>query len=245
MAFMGLTPYLPARVLSQHFEVKNIYNLGTLYGPSDWETSNGVRLLKTATTDLFVAKNVKMTSNNFCLKNVNLNWGAVGAKYGLVTAGTKSANTAIGVYCADWATDITVSNAKTTAYDIYFDKANSRVYVMTVGKDISTVTPATNSTSYNIAGTMNNWGGNINGYKFTYSGDNVWYLEITFAANDKFKVQKNNTWSTSYGKSNIQDNVGQSLFNADNDGNAVVKTAGTYEIWVLPTHDQQLYVIKK
>ncbi len=230
--------------LTKNFEPGKIYNLGELFGPSDWETSNGVRLLKTATPDLFVAKNITMTSNNFCLKNVNLDWGAVGAKMGLVTAATKSANTAIGVYCADWAGDITISNATKTAYDIYFDKANSRVYVVTPGKDISTIAKPTHSSSYNIAGTMNGWGGNLTGYKFTYAGDNVWYLAVTFNANDEFKVQLNNAWGTSYGIGMIQSGVGKSLFSGSD--NAKVKAAGTYEIWVIPSHtDAPLYIIKK
>ncbi len=232
--------------LTKNFEPGKIYNLGELFGPSDWETSNGVRLLKTATPDLFVAKNITMTSNNFCLKNVNLDWGAVGAKMGLVTAATKSANTAIGVYCADWAGDITISNATKTAYDIYFDKANSRVYVVTPGKDISTIAKPTHSSSYNIGGSMNNWGSTDAKYKFTYAGDNVWYLVITFAANDQFKVKLNNAWTTSYGYSKIQNNVGKSLFSSPSDDNAKVNAAGTYEIWVIPSHtDAPLYIIKK
>lgn len=231
------------------FEVKKIYNLGTLYGPSDWEISDKTRFFKTATTDLFVAKNVKLAANNFCIHKVgDTAWGA-GAKYGLVTAGTKSENTAIGLYSANWSGDITISNASTTAHDIYFDKANSRVYVMTVGKDIKTATIPTHSNWYNIAGTMNSWGSSLtDAQKFTYCGDNVWHLIIDFKANDEFKVQLKNGWSTCYGYNQIQSGVGRDLSNGsgDDNTNAKIKADGTYEIWVVPSHgDVPLYIIKK
>ena len=230
--------------VKMEFKPGMVYNLGTLAEPSDWEISDGTRFFTTETTDLFVAKNVTLSANNFCIHKVGDNaWGA-GAKYGLVTGATKKENTAIGLYSANWSNDITISNAKTTAHDIYFDKANSRLYVMTVGKTPDTVAEPTNSNSYNIAGTMNNWGSNLNGYKFTYSGDNVWHLVVNFAANVEFKVQLNNAWATSYGINNMQGDVGKKLFSGSD--NAKVNTAGTYEIWVIPAHgDAPLYIIKR
>ena len=233
------------RIENKTFEAGKVYNLGFLCAPSDWEISDGTRFYTTETTDLFVAKNVKLTANNFCLHKVgDTAWGA-GAKYGLVTGGTKTENTAIGLYSANWSNDITISNATTTAHDIYFDKANSRLYVMTVGKHPSTVSEPTNANWYNIAGTMNNWGSNIDGYKFTYSGDNVWHLVIDFKANDEFKVQLKNNWDNpNYGHYQIQSGVGRGLSNGSD--NAKIKAAGTYEIWVLPTHsDAPLYILKK
>ncbi|MBR4952132.1 MAG: hypothetical protein IKY56_03960 [Alistipes sp.] len=229
--------------ITKDFEAKKIYNLGFLGAPSDWEISDGTRFYTTETPDLFVAKNVKLTANNFCLHKVgDTAWGA-GAKYGLVTAATKSVDTAIGLYSANWANDITISNATTTAHDIYFDRANSRLYVMTVGKHPSTVANPTHADFYNIAGSMNNWGTYTEAQKFVYSGDNVWHLVIDFKANDEFKVQKNNGWGTCYGHNNIQNNVGKSLSNGSD--NAKMKAAGTYEIWVIPSHNPQLYIIKR
>ena len=228
------------------FKAGMVYNVGTLFESvaSDWELSNGVRFYTTETADLFVAKNVKLSETKFCLHKVGDSaWGA-GAKYGLVTAGTKSENTAIGLYSCNWAGDITISNATTTAHDFYFDRANSRLYVMTVGMTPDTVAAPTTSNSYNIAGSMNNWGSNITNYKFTYSGDNVWHIVVNFAANAEFKVQLNNAWGTCYGINNIQGDVGKSLFSGSD--NAKVKTAGTYEIWVIPSHGSTpLYIIKR
>ena len=221
-------------------EKKMMYNLGELYGASDWEISDGTRFLKTATPDLFVAKNVKLAANNFCLKNVNLAWGAVGAKYGLVTAGTKSVDKAIGIYNADWAGDITISDASTVAHDIYFDYANSRLYVLTVGKTPAEIAAPTHATYYDLAGTMNEWSG---GTKFTYSGDNVWHLVVDMAANAEFKVRKDGGWGTCYGHYAIQESVGRTLSNGSD--NAKMKAAGTYEIWVIPSHSPQLYIIKR
>lgn len=212
---------------------------------SGWEISDGTPFYLTQTEDLFVAYNVTLSANKFCLHKVgDTAWGA-GAKYGLVTAGTKNENTAIGLYSANWAGDITIDNANTTAHDIYFDKANSRLYVLTVGKTPAEITAPTNATSYNIAGTMNNWGGNIEGYKFTYAGDDVWHIVVEFAKDAEFKVQTNNDWNKpNYGIGGIQDNVGKSLFSGSD--NAKVKAAGTYEIWVVPAHGgTPLYIIKK
>ncbi len=222
-----------------------IFNLGELTARSDWEISDGTRFFETATPDLFVAKNVKLTDNNFCIHKVgDTAWGA-GAKYGLVTAGTKNENTAIGLYSANWSGDITISNATTTAHDIYFDKANSCVYVMTVGKDINTVAIPTHDNWYNIAGTMNSWGNDLtDAQKFTYCGDDVWHLIIDFNADDEFKVQLKNDWATCYGHNQIQSGVGRDLSKGLD--NAQIKEAGTYEIWVVPSHkDAPLYIIKK
>ena len=228
------------------FKAKKVYNLGFLGVESDWEISDGTRFYITDTPDLFVAKNVKLTDNKFCLHKVgDTAWGA-GAKYGLVTAGTKSENTAIGLYSANWAGDITINNATTTAHDIYFDRAKSRLYVMTVGKHPSTVSEPTNAKWYNIAGTMNNWGSYTAAQKVVYSGDNVWHLVIDFKANDQFKVQLKNGWNPSYGYSKIQGGVGKDLFNSPSDDNAKAMKDGTYEIWVIPAHsDAPLYIIKR
>ncbi len=230
--------------IEKEFAAKKIYNLGFLANHSGWEISDGTTLWTTETPDLFVAKNVKLTANNFCLHKVgDTAWGA-GAKYGLVSAGTKNENTAIGVYSANWSGDITISNATTTAHDIYFDKANSRLYVLTVGKTPDQIAAPTHGSSYNVAGSMNGWGSNIDGYKFTYCGDNVWHLVVDFAANAEFKVQLNNGWNTCYGYNQIQSGVGRSLFSGSD--NAKVKAAGTYEIWVIPAHtDAPLYILKK
>ena len=229
--------------VTKTFAEKKIYNIGFIGDPSDWEISDGTRFYTTETPDLFVAKNVKLSGNKFCLHKVgDTAWGA-GAKYGLVTAATKSVDTAIGLYSANWAGDVTISNATTTAHDIYFDRAKSRLYVMTVGKTPAEVTEPTHSNWYNIAGSMNGWGNYTAAQKFVYSGDNVWHLVIDFKANDEFKVQLKNSWGTCYGHNNIQDNVGKSLSNGSD--NAKMNAAGTYEIWVLPTHEKQLYIIKR
>ena len=232
--------------VKKEFKPGMVYNLGTLAEPSDWEISDGTRFFTTETTDLFVAKNVKLSDNKFCLHKVgDTAWGA-GAKYGLVTAGTKSENTAIGLYSCNWAGDITISNATTTAHDFYFDRANSRLYVMTVGKTPDTVTAPTNSNKYNVTGSKYGWGACNAAHQFVYSGDNVWHLVVAFAANEQFKVQLNNGWDTSYGYGGIQSTVGQNLFNSSNDGNAIAKNAGTYEIWVIPSHGSvPLYIIKR
>lgn len=226
------------------FVAGEVYNLGTLAAQSEWEVSDGTRFYCTTTEDLFVAKNVKLAADNFCLHKVgDAGWQA-GAKYGLVTAATKSVNTAIGIYTANWAGDITITGAKTTAHDIYFDKANSRLYVLTVGKQPSEIAAPTHTNWYSIGGSMNGWGSTTAPYKFTYSGDGVWHTIVDFKANDEFKVKLNNDWGTSYGHGQTQANVGKSLSSGSD--NFKVKTAGTYEIWVIPAHsDAPLYILKK
>ncbi len=234
--------------VNMDFKAGKIYNLGFLATKSGWEISDGTPFLTTETADLFVAKNVKLAAPNFCLHKVgDTAWGA-GAKYGLVNAGTKNENTAIGLYSASWSNDITISNAATTAHDIYFDKANSRLYVLTVGKTPAEIAAPTHATSYNIGGAMNGWGDSLkDAEKFTYCGDDVWHLTIELAANSQFKVKTNNDWNKpNYGYNQIQDQVGKSLFNSQADGNAAAKAKGTYEIWVVPAHgDKPLYILKK
>lgn len=236
--------YTAVKATEGNFVAGQVYNLGTLAAQSEWEVSDGTRFYCTTTEDLFVAKNVKLAANNFCLHKVGAEW-QTGEKYGLVNAGTKSENTAIGVYPAGWSNDITIANAATTAHDIYFDKANSRLYVLTVGKDINTITPSTSGTTYSLIGSFNSWSNDV---LLTYAGDNVWHAIHTFKKDDQFKVRKNKAWTTAYGYNNIQSGVGKSLF-ADaggNDHNIGVNKDATYEIWVIPDHaDSVLYILEK
>ncbi len=234
--------YTAVTATEGNFVAGQVYNLGTLAAQSEWEVSDGTRFYCTTTEDLFVAKNVKLAANEFCLHKVGDTGWQAGAKYGLAAAATKSVDTAIGIYTTNWAGDITISDAKTTAHDIYFDKANSRLYVLTVGKQPSEITAPTHTNWYSIGGSMNGWGSDQLPYKFTYSGDGIWHTIVDFKANDEFKVKLNNDWGTSYGHWALHESVGRQLSNGSD--NAKIKAAGTYEIWVVPSHNPQVYMIK-
>ena len=225
-----------------------IYNLGTLYGFSEWgivgqfnSWANDVKMLKTSQDNLFVAygveiKEVAGQTKGFKIRK-NAGWADSG-NYGTLTTvngATKNIDTVIGVYTDGGSGNIDVAYG---TYDIYFDRLNSRVYVMTEGKSITEATTQTTATKYSFAGSVSGWDDST---PMLYAGDGIWYISRTFQANEEWKVKNYGNWNSSWGYDNVwPDN---SLVSNSN-GNAKTKSAGDYILGFVASKNKITFVKK-
>lgn len=210
---------------------------GIVGGFNSW--ANDVTMYKTSTDNLFVAygveiKEVSGQTNGFKIRK-NGAWGDSG-NYGTLTTvngSTKKVDTAIGVYTDGGSGNITVAYG---TYDIYFDRLNSRVYVMTVGKEIADATQQTTTTKYSFAGSVSGWDDST---PMVYAGDGIWTINRTFKANEEWKVKNHGNWDASWGYDNVwPDN---SLV-SNSGGNAKTKAAGNYIVGFVASKNKITFV---
>ncbi len=118
-----------------------IYNLGLLedvgYGivgvVNNWGNDGADVRMEEFSEGLYVARNVEIATDGAIKIRRNNLW-ADNANYGLLVAGNVEVDHVYDVISSGGSKDMTVSAG---TYDIWLDKANNKVYVMTPGKDIS------------------------------------------------------------------------------------------------------------
>jgi hypothetical protein len=116
-------------------------------------------------------------------------------------------------------------------YDIYFDLANTKVYIMTPGKNISEAqgagsAPAPAEKDWHIVGAFNNWNPGDAAYKMTVEGD--WYVfkNFTTATDTELKFAPG-AWSGDKGGDSF------ALDTEIPTASANIKVpAGTYNVWL-------------
>lgn len=136
-----------------------------------------ITMYTTPTADLFAAKNVTMPDGGFKIR-ANGEWNDA-ANYGLQTAGPVEVDHVYDVVTGGGSGDMSLTAG---TYDIYFDLANLKVYIMTPGKNISEAqTPgAAPEQTWHIVGSFNGWNPGDAAYVMTLEGD--WYVFKNFAA---------------------------------------------------------------
>ena len=185
----------------------------------------------TDVNDLFVAKGVQIAAyTKIKIKKAgDVNWTV---SYG---AGTNYLNSNIWAKLADGGSDIFIVNAG--KYDVYFDKANMRIYMMNEGVDYTTATeqksngaaPDLSGASWGLCGAHNGWG--TNDTKLTWDGTIGLYVAKNAKLTGEFKVRANNSWSQNYGSGStitVDNATGTTVY--DNGGNCKV-TSGTYDVY--------------
>ena len=212
-------------------EANKVYSLGALtfkesmFGVTgDNNSWNGdVMMYETSQDNFFVAYNITFSNaGGFKVRKAG-EWND-SYNYGTTTTTTKTKNNVVGVYTQGDSKDIKV-NAGT--YDIYFDRLAGQVYLMESGKSHTTATKQSNGATYCLIGSFA--GSNWSDIDMTYSGDGIWTISRTFAANDEWKVRKKGTWNENWGHSNVWPGK-DDLASGTNDGNVKIKTAGDYVI---------------
>ena len=206
----------------------NIHPLGTLtlkesqYGvignTGDWGDNADIKMYETTEDNFYVAYGVEVTSG-FKVRKAGV-WDD-NYNFGTTSDTAKSANSIVGVYTDGGSTDINVTSG---TYDIYFDRLAGQVYIMTPGTSHETATKPTTTLYYSLAGSFTG-GGWDDTVAMKYSGDGIWTNVQTFAVNNEFKIKSKGNWDSSWGYSNVY--PGQTIVSNSN-GNAKIKTAGTY-----------------
>lgn len=203
--------------------------------PSTWALSGDFNswgeqvMYTTDTANVFVATNVKITAyQKLKVKEVG-NWNkSYGGGFQYLNA-----NSYMTVYSGGG--DIAVVTAGT--YDVYFDYANTSLYVVTAGADRSSAVKQTTegpapdllSSSWGLCGTHNSWGSNDT--PLVWDGTISMYVAKSVTLTGEFKVRADKSWSTNYGSGNtitVNASAGTTVF--ANGGNCKV-ASGTYDVY--------------
>ena len=221
----GQTPSAPEPEEPEFKEEQSIY--GVIGVNNNWTTD--VMMYTTPVQKLYVARNVQFTdAENRKFKVRKAGTWDNSANYGTKNAGSVAVNHYTDVWSDGGSCDITVELG---TYDIYFDLAKLRIYVMEPGKDISTAQngtpqPPLNETWY-LRGEFNSWGVTDNA-KMT--SENGFYVlknfKLTAASKLKFDT---GSWSTNRGGTFSNSTSG---FSVTQGGADISVPAGTYDVYL-------------
>ena len=203
---------------------------------NDWGGNGAdVVMYTTETADLFVAKNAVMPDGAFKIR-ANNEWNDA-ANYGLSSKGTAAVDHVYDLICGGGSQDITLLAG---TYDIYFDLAASKVYVMTPGKPISeaqTIAPPAVTAKWFLVGGFNGWATGDSDYAMTLEGD--WYVFKGFVA-DGGEVKFNaGNWDVNRGGSFSA--VGAAIA-VTQDGANIKVPAGTYDVYMNAAENQVYFM---
>ncbi|MBR2063737.1 MAG: hypothetical protein IJ971_03465, partial [Bacteroidales bacterium] len=191
-----------------------------------------ITMFKTAVEGLFVAYNVAMPDGGFKIR-ANGEWNDA-ANYGFETDGTAEVDHAYDLICGGGSKNITLVAGN---YDIWFDLTNSKVYVMTPGKDISeaeggeVVAPEPEQpevSEWYLVGNFNGWTAADENYKLTAEGD--WFVFKNFTADGqgvKFVADAN--WTVNRGGTFVA--AGEAIA-VEHNGSDMMVAAGTYDVYL-------------
>ena len=201
---------------------------------NNWGGTPDVVMYKTATEGLFVARNIAMPDGGFKVRANNA-WND-DANYGLATAGAVEVDHVYDVITGGGSGDMTLAAG---TYDIWFDRTNEKVYIMTPGKAISEAVggeagdpaPAPEpepASEWYLVGDFNGWTAADAAYKMTKEGD--WFVFKGFAANGNgVKFVADASWSVNRGGEFVE--AGAAIELTQN-GSDMLVAAGTYDVYL-------------
>lgn len=203
--------------------------------PSTWALAGDFNswgdkvMYTTDVAELFVAKSVTIGAyKEIKVKQVG-NWNT---SYG---GGINYLNANIWTKAYSGGSNFSIINAG--VYDVYFDNANKRIYVMDEGVDYATATeqskngaaPDLSSASWGLCGTHNNW--SAPDIQLVWDGTISLYVAKSAKLTGQFKVRANNSWGEDYGCGGtvtVNSATGKSMTRGG--GNCTV-TSGTYDVY--------------
>ena len=189
-----------------------------------------ITMFKTATEGLFVAYNVAMPDGGFKIR-ANGEWNDA-ANYGLAAAGPVEVDHVYDLICSGGSGDMTLVAG---TYDIWFDLTNTKVYIMTPGKDISAAVAGTPEAPKPVEGEPWYLVGNFNGWKpadanYQMTFDGTWYVFKNFAADGKgMKFVGDANYSRERVGTFTSANTAISVSKSSGD---MFPTAGTYDVYL-------------
>ena len=180
-------------------------------------------------TKLFVAKSVDIGAYKEIKVKEKGNWNN---SYG---GGINYLNQNIWTKVYSGGSNFSVVNAGT--YDVYFDEANTRLYLMIAGTDYKTAkeqstngaAPDLSGASWGLCGAHNNW--NSPDIKLEWDGTISLYVAKNAKLTGEFKVRANNSWGEDYGcGGTITVNASAGRAMTRGGGNCKV-ASGTYDVY--------------
>ena len=203
---------------------------GVVGDVNGWGGTPDIVMYKTATEGLFVARNVEMPDGGFKIR-ANNEWNDA-ANYGFEADGTAEVDHAYDLICGGGSKNITLVAGK---YDIWFDFTNSKVYIMTPGKDISEaeggeiVAPEPDpDQTWHMVGNFNDWNPGDEAYKMTAEGDFYVFKNFTAAEGCEVKFAPGEWNGDKGGDGTFAVNTA-----CPTGGNNIAVTAGTYDVYLM------------
>ena len=195
----------------------------------DFNSWGDLVMYTTDVDNLFVAKSVTIGAyKEIKVKQVG-NWNT---SYG---GGINYLNANIWTKVYSGGSNLSIINAG--KYDVYFDNANKRIYVMTEGTDYATATeqsangaaPDLSGASWGLCGSHNGWG--TPDTKLEWNGTIGFYVARNAKLTGEFKVRANNSWGEDYGcGGTITVNATAGKAMSRGGGNCKV-ASGTYDVY--------------
>ena len=195
----------------------------------DFNSWGDLVMYTTDVDNLFVAKSVNIGAyKEVKIKQVG-NWNT---SYG---GGITNLNANIWTKVYSGGSNMAIINAGT--YDIYFDKANTRIYVMKSGVDYKTATEQTangaaqdtSNFSWGLCGTHNNWG--TNDTPLAWDENVGMYVAKNAKLTGAFKVRADKSWTVNYGGKTITVDAATGTVLTKNAGSDCKVTSGTYDVY--------------
>ena len=194
----------------------------------------------TPTADLFVVKSIEMPAGPFKIR-ANGEWNDA-ANYGLATAGDVVVDHVYDVITSGGSGNM---NLAAGTYDIYFDLAHTKVYIMTPGKPISEAVgsevvtpPAPSEAVWTLVGAFNGWPETPDSnYNMTKEGD--WYVFKGFTTEGGEMKFYSGGWDVNRGGAFTAVNEAVEISQG---GPNVNLPAGTYDIYMNAATDKAYFM---
>ena len=189
----------------------------------------GDKVMEVVTDKISVAKNVKIGAyKEIKVKEVG-NWNN---SYG---GGINYLNQ--NIWTKVYSSGSNLSVVKEGTYDVYFDEANTKLYLMTAGTNYNTAVeqsangaaPDLSGASWGLCGAHNNW--SSPDIKLEWDGTISLYVAKNANLKGEFKVRANNSWGEDYGcGGTITVNATAGKAMSRGGGNCKV-ASGTYDVY--------------
>lgn len=185
--------------------------------------------------NLMFAKGVEVVAGNEFKIRANNEWNDA-KNYGMEVAQTVNNNMELPLICGGGAQNMKF--LEDGVFDIYFDLANSKAYVMTAGKSIKDAAdyekyeePIYHNHTWRIVGTFNEWNPGDDNYKMTLTDDNKWATTVAeFTKTEELKFVADNNWGINFGNGVTVEL--DTVYEGYQDGGNINVPAGKYEIYL-------------
>ncbi len=185
--------------------------------------------------NLMFAKGVEVVAGYEFKIRANNEWNDA-KNYGMEVAQTVNNNMELPLVCGGGAQNMKF--LEDGVFDIYFDLANSKAYVMTAGKSINDAAdyekyeePIYHNHTWRIVGTFNGWNPGDDNYKMTLTDDNKWATIVAeFTKTEELKFVADSDWSINFGNGVTVEL--DTVYEGYQDGGNINVPAGKYEIYL-------------
>ena len=195
---------------------------------NNWGNTAGVKdVVMYSYQGMYVAYNVEFSTDGSFKIRKNNTWNDA-ANYGLETAANVEPGYYYSVVTSGGSGNIMI---KAGTYDIWFDLANKRVYVLLPGTDPATATKGTPSapSNWNLVGSFNGWNPGDKTYAMSDQGDFYVYKGFTCTSSVEMKFAPG-SWGGDKGATSSSNVVKDKKYST---GSSNIKVpAGTYDIYL-------------